>query len=139
MAKYVFRKTHGGVMIPSDEEVQEKMQKVENGTEVIVDIKFKRNPKFHRLAFSFLNLILKNQDQYKNLDDLLVEFKLKSGHYQEHITTKGKMIYIPKSIAFDELDQIEFEALYNKWIDIALMHFVDMKKDELEKQIMMYA
>lgn len=138
MAKYVFRKTHGGVLIPGDESVQDKMQKVENGTDLIIEIKFKRNPLFHRKAFALLNLVFQSQDRYKTLEDLLIEFKLKSGHYQEHITTKGKVIYQAKSIAFDEMDQIEFEELYSKWIDIALLHFVSMEKQELETELLRF-
>lgn len=138
MAKYIFRKTHGGVLLPADESVQDKMQKVENGTDLIVEIKFNRNAKFHRLAFAMLDVVFSSQDTYEYLKDLLVEFKLKSGHYDEHITTKGKMIFVPKSIAFDEMEQLEFEELYNKWIDIALQHFVSVDKEELEKQIMMF-
>ena len=133
--KLTFLKSVGGVLLPSDDECIEAMNKIKNGTEIMIEYKQKRNVKFHRKAFALLNLVLKNQDKYSNINDLLVEFKLKSGHYEEHITTKGKIIYIPKSIAFSEMDELEFNELYSKFIDIALQHFVSMSKEELEKQI----
>ena len=133
--KLTFLKSVGGVLLPSDDECIEAMNKIKNGTEIMIEYKQKRNVRFHRKAFALLNLVLKNQDKYSNINDLLVEFKLKSGHYEEHITTKGKIIYIPKSIAFSEMDELEFNELYSKFIDIALQHFVSMSKEELEKQI----
>ena len=133
--KLTFLKSVGGCLLPSDDECIEAMNKIKNGTEIMIEYKQKRNVRFHRKAFALLNLVLKNQDKYSNINDLLVEFKLKSGHYEEHITTKGKIIYIPKSIAFSEMDELEFNELYSKFIDIALQHFVSMSKEELEKQI----
>ena len=133
--KLAFIKSSGGVLLPADEECIEKMQKVKNGETIIVDYKPKRNYLLHKKAFALLNLVLQNQDKYNNIEDLLVEFKLKAGHYQEHITQKKGIIYIPKSIAFSEMDNLEFEAIYNKFIDIALRDFVNMSKEDLEKQI----
>jgi hypothetical protein len=133
--KLTFLKSVGGVLLPSDDECIEAMNKIKNGTEIMIEYKQKRNVKFHRKAFALLNLVLKNQDKYSNINDLLVEFKLKSGHYEEHITTKGKIIYVPKSIAFSEMDELEFNELYSKFIDIALQHFISMSKEELEQQI----
>jgi hypothetical protein len=133
--KLTFLKSVGGVLLPSDDECIEAINKIKNGTEIMIEYKQKRNVKFHRKAFALLNLVLKNQDKYSNINDLLVEFKLKSGHYEEHITTKCKIIYVPKSIAFSEMDELEFNELYSKFIDIALQHFISMSKEELEQQI----
>lgn len=128
-------KGHGGILSPLDKEAIEALSKIPNGSEVLIEYKPKRNAKFHRKGFALLNLVLQNTDKYTNINDLLVEFKLKSGHYEEHITTKGILMYIPKSIAFAEMDEAEFESIYSKWIDIALKHFVQMDKEELERQV----
>jgi len=61
------------------------------------------------------------------------------GLYAEHITTKGKIIYVPKSMSFAEMDENEFEELYSKFIDIALQHFVTMGRTELEDAILRFA
>jgi len=116
-------KTADGTLISSSEKTTEILKKVAVGSGILVDFKPKRNYLFHKKAFALLNLVFQNQDRYDNLDDLLVEFKLKSGHYQEHISTKGNLMYIPKSISFAEMDQNEFEDLYQKFLDIAFKHF----------------
>lgn len=133
--KLFFIKSQGGVLIPADSECIDNMQKVKNGDTIMVEYKPKRNYQFHKKAFALLNLVLQNQDKYNNLTDLLTEFKLKAGHYQEHISLKKGIIYIPKSISFAEMDELEFGEIYNKFIDIALRDFVTMSKEDLEKQI----
>lgn len=133
--KLLFIKSQGGVLIPADAECIENMQKVKNNETIMIEYKPKRNIFFHRRAFALLNLVLANQNRYTNINDLLVEFKLKAGHYQHHLTTKGKIIYIPKSISFAEMDELEFSDIYNKFIDIALRDFVSISKEDLEQQI----
>ena len=112
-----------GRLAPAFEEGEEWLRKKPPGKHFKANLKSSRNPGHHRKAFALLKLVLENQDTYETIEDLLVEFKLKSGHYAEHITTKGVLIYVPKSIAFDEMGQEEFEELYEKWIDIAVAHF----------------
>lgn len=133
--KLFFIKSQGGVLIPADSECIDNMQKIKNGDTIMIEYKPKRNYLFHKKAFALLNLVFQNQDKYENITDLLVEFKLKAGHYNHHLTTKGKIIYIPKSISFAEMDELEFGEIYNKFIDIALRDFVAMSKEDLEKQI----
>lgn len=131
-------KTADGKLLPANKEAIKKLNKVKVGDSVLIDYKAKRNPLFHRKGFALLNLIFQNQDRYTNLEDLRVEFRLKAGFYSEHITTKGKLIYIPKSMSFAEMDENEFEELYSKFIDIALQHFVTMNKQELEDAVLRF-
>lgn len=131
-------KSTGGVLTPADHESAEVMQKVSDGGTIILEYKPKRNYQFHKKMFALLKLILSNTDKYENMTDLLTEMKLKAGHYQEHITTKGNVIYVPKSIAFDEMDEAEFSQLYSKFIDIAMKDFVKMNRVEIEKELIRF-
>lgn len=128
-----------GKLIPSSEKSIKIFNRVKIGEEILIDYKAKRNVQFHKKGFALLNLVFQNQDIYRNLEDLRVEFRLKSGYYTEHITTKGKLIYIPKSMSFAEMDENEFEELYSKFIDIALKHFVKMDKRDFEDAILRFA
>ena len=131
-------KTADGKLLPANEEAIKKLSKVKVGDSILIDYKAKRNPLFHRKGFALLNLIFQNQDRYTNLEDLRVEFRLKAGFYSEHITTKGRLIYIPRSMNFSSMDENEFEELYSKFIDIALKHFVTMDKRELEDAVLRF-
>jgi len=131
-------KTADGKLLPSDEKSINIFSKVKIGETILVDYKPKRNYNFHKKGFSLLSIVFQNQNTYDNLEDLRTEFKLKAGWYQEHVTTKGKIIYIPKSMSFATMDNIEFEEVYSRFIDIALKHFVTMDKQELENQILRF-
>ena len=91
--------------------------------EYMVTVTKARNPGHHRKMFKLLQLAYENQDIYDNFEDFFVEVKLKAGHYAEHITTKGKLVYVPKSIEFASMDQTEFAQFYNKVLTIVMEHF----------------
>jgi len=89
-----------------------------------------RNSKFHRKFFALLNIAFENQDKYDNFSDFRVEISLKCGSYREHITTKGVIIYVPKSIAFSNMDELEFSELYDKALDVIIKHFCQGSTEE---------
>ena len=89
-----------------------------------VEVKEARNPGHHRKFFSMVGFIFKNQDKYETVTDLLIEIKLRTGHYKEHVTARGKLVYIPKSISFAKMDQKEFEEFYDKAIDICIKYIL---------------
>ena len=118
---------------PSDYDEKKKLKIGETYRAKIV---VPRNYKFHKKFFALLNMALENTDKYDTLDSLLIEVKLKLGHYKLHVTTKGKPQYIPKSISFAKMDQVEFEKFYDRTVDIVLKHFLEgMTPDEVEANI----
>jgi hypothetical protein len=107
----------GRVLIPLDPHDLEALRQVcADGEILTTDVKKARNIKHHRMFFALLQLVILNQDTYRNLDDLLVDLKLRIGHYKEHVTAKGELVYVPKSISFDKMDQIEFGEFFKKAI-----------------------
>jgi len=106
--------------LPTDEE---KIAKWKVGDILRAKVNKPRNGKFHRKFFALLNVAFENQDEYSIFEDFRIEVELKCGNYREHVTTKGILIYIPKSIAYAKMDDIEFALLYDKALDIILEHF----------------
>ncbi len=134
MAEYFLVRTNEG-FAPSDELSEQRTKRIPLGEIVRAEIKKGRNVLFHRKYFALLNLVFQNQDKYKNLEDLLVEIKLKIGYYTEHITTKGIVIYVPKSISFAGCDQSTFEEIYSKTIDVCLEHFMFIDEQDLRQKV----
>jgi len=131
---FVVKKDYG--FFPVNDNDLEVCKKFVEGEVYRCEIKKPRNIKFHRKFFALLQYVFENQDKYDNAEDLRVEIELKAGNYTEHITTKGKMIYIPKSIAFEKMDNIEFEKLYNKAVDVILKDFIiGDTKENIEAQV----
>jgi hypothetical protein len=134
--KGLFVKQQGGKLSPMDEPTQERMQKIRFGEVIEVEFKKKRNPLFHRKFFALMQLVFENQEKYQTMEALLTEMKLQVGHYDEHVTMGGKLIYQPKSIAFDAMDDIEFSEFYDKVVDATLKFFLrDMDRAELETMV----
>jgi len=124
MARIYFRNTIDNHFVPDMDSDWEAVKKFRVGEVIAADIKRERNLQFHRKFFALLQLAFQNQDKYKIFEDFLVEIKLKTGHYKEHVTTKGRIIYIPKSLSFSKCDEIEFERRYNNAIDVILENFI---------------
>ncbi len=132
--KIMLKKVAGGLVpsLPVDEEI---LSKWKFGSVLECEVKKPRNSQFHRKFFALINVVYMNQEKYDIMDDLLVEIKLKTGHYQEHITTKGEVIYLPKSISFSRMDNDEFSLFYSKAVDVILKHFMPITEKELESLV----
>jgi hypothetical protein len=125
-----------GALVPSLPMDEEKLARWKYGDILTCEVKKKRNGKFHRKFFALMNFVYDNQERYNDFDDFMFEIKLKCGLFSKHITTKGKMIYIPKSISFKNMDEMEFEAFYSKAIDAVLKDFIPTHKAELDTAVM---
>ena len=112
-----------GRLIPATEHDAEEMAKLRPRNHYKCNITRARNPDHHRKGMRLLRDVFENQDRYETFDDLLIEFKLCTGWYAEHITTKGVLIYVPRSIEFANMDQTEFEEFYSRAIDVAIQRF----------------
>lgn len=116
-------KFDSGYLIPYSEDSVREYEKLKAGQEYLVEVKQARNPGHHRKAMKLLTDVFNNQEKYDNFDDLLIEFKLCTGWYKEHITMKGQVVYTPKSISFSQMDQTAFEEFYSRAIDVAINRF----------------
>ena len=130
----MLKKIAGGLVpsLPVDEEI---LAKWKFGSVLECEVKKPRNGQFHRKFFALMNVVYMNQDRYDILDDLLVEIKLKTGHYHEHITMKGEVIYMPKSISLAKMDEFEFSEFYSKTIDVVLNNFMPVTPEELDGMV----
>ena len=103
-------------LIPVEEDAEKVLKRIGLGEVVQMDYKPARNYKFHKKFFAMIQHVFENQDKYDLLEDMLIEVKLQAGHYQEHVTTGGKITYQAKSISFDHMDELEFQEFYEKAI-----------------------
>jgi hypothetical protein len=85
-----------------------------------VEYKFKvtqpRNGPFHRKGMALFNLAYQNQEHFNNFDSCRKWITMSAGHYVETITPTGVM-YDAKSLAWDKMDNTEFEQVYSDVLD----------------------
>lgn len=116
----------GVVLAPIDD----SLESVPSG-EVMVDIHKNRNVKNHRRYFAFVRTSFAMQDHYENEEQWRKVLQLKAGHYDLVVTEKGKNLYLPKSINWDQLDETEFRPLFNDVVNAFIKDFGD-KLDEYQ-------
>jgi hypothetical protein len=146
------------ILIPATETDAEIFEKFRGNTWYKSDCRKARNPEFHKKGMALVRLIFNSQEQYRELEDLLVELKIKAGWYSEHVRSshhispllksmwswaemlpspiavklkkyisqlrrQDSVIYLPKSISFADMDELEFQRFYNAVLDIAIQDY----------------
>ena len=132
--------------VPETDVDYEAKKKLKGGSTYEITIKEVRNPKFHRLYFSLINLsweyISEQRRQFFH-DDIEAYRKaveIAAGHYEPVYSVARRMwLEMPKSIAFDKLSESDFHDLYERVKDVIVSLFIpDDVRDEFEKQLQWY-
>lgn len=125
-----------------DEDFDEK-KKLKIGTVYCADVKKARNVAFHRKYFALINCAWAYQNHkvethFKgNIDLFRKTVEIASGHCETVYSIKRKeWIEVPKSIAFDKMDEIEFQDLYNRVLNVLLSVFLKhIPEDEFSRNL----
>jgi hypothetical protein len=104
---------------PATEQDEEKLIRVRNGDLLPVHIRKPRNGRLHRKFFALVNLIAQNHPRLDSVDAVILELKVRAHHYTERITLDGEIILLPKSISYEDLEELDFQAFFEKCVKIA--------------------
>lgn len=113
--------------------------------EVRAELKQSRNPGFHRLAHAVGNLLSDNVEEFRHLNghDALKQVQAKAGVCCDveklvlDLGTLGRHTVdrsIPRSIAFDEMDEAEFKELFEGVCDYIDQHYAGAMTDEIRAE-----
>ena len=92
------------------EKFKKRIETIGNGS-VLFSWKEPRSGPYHRRFFAIVNQFLESQEQFHNVKHLLEWLKVGAGYCDLVPGPKGKPVAIAKSIAWEELDQAEFEPI----------------------------
>lgn len=73
-----------------------------------------RSGPHHRLFFAKLATLLDRQEQFEDLDTLLAWVKVGAGYCEFVPGPNGRMVALPRSIAWHKLDEADFGELHLK-------------------------
>jgi hypothetical protein len=127
------------VLCPTDDESQSVLRKHKAGSEFWVEIRKARNPKHHRLYFALLKLTFDNQERYENFELFRKAVQIAAGHVDELVTLDGEVLMLPKSVAFDSLDEDEFTQVFCDAMAVCAKILGDMDLDHLRQEVERYA
>ena len=129
-------KNSDGLLIPTYDSDHEYCKKIGFGETVKAVITKPRNMGFHKKFFALLNMAFQNQEEYEYFEDFRAVMVMKAGFFKTIATDKG-MVYLPKSLSFAKMDEIEFGELYSKMIDVVIK-LLGITEENIEQEIMSF-
>lgn len=147
MSEIILMKSGQDVLIPYDENAAEFIRKMKTGELAHADYKRVRNYKFHKKYFALIkfafdqwepkdNLIYKGMPVAKNIKRFRKDIAILSGFFETTVNIKGEIRLEAKSISFSQMDEIEFEELYQATISIVLARILkNYSRDDLENVV----
>jgi len=97
----------------------DELGNVAAGEVLMCDVKRNRNVGHHKKGFKLLHLMFDNQDKFDDFETFRDWVQIAAGIVERIIGPEGELYYKIKSLAFDKMDQSEFEKVYNKIVTVA--------------------
>ncbi len=130
MAEIVLMRA-GEVLVPYDEAAAAFIKKMKFGELAHSDFRRVRNYKFHKKYFALVmfafdqwepqgGLMYQGQPVMKNKERFRKDVAILAGFFESTVNLKGEVRLEAKSISFAQMDEIEFEALYNATLNVIL-------------------
>ena len=90
------------------------------GDVVMADLRKSRNPEFHKLVFNMLHESFENQEKFSDFTQYRHYLMIAAGLCDPIVKSKGEVWYSVRSLAWDQMDQQEFEETYQKLLTAAV-------------------
>ena len=124
-----------GAFRPTDDQGTEDMAKIGDGELVKITWSRPRNIRFHNKFFAMMGIVLKNQEHYQSMDELLGVCKLRIGHVTVVQTPHGEEMW-PKSISWAAMDETEFSKFYDRAVDWVLREVIPgLQRQHLDAEV----
>ncbi len=143
-------KIHGGC-VPADQQTSDFLDKVKYGDLIHSDFKKMRNGKFHRKLFALLNTGFEYWEPgeidcrfgcpEKNFEQFMDDTIILAGFFVRTFGLDGRMKIRRKSISFANMDDTEFEKLYNAVLAVLMKNINvlgNMSEDEINALVDKY-
>ena len=128
--KIICRRTAEG-LLPVDMAQAELMMKIPAGQDVTVDVIRTRNIGHHRKFFALVKQSFEMQEQFTTMKQWRAIITVAAGYCDIVAGSDNKMIAVPQSISFANMDQTEFDDFYKDIIDIICERYINATTDEL--------
>mgnify|MGYP001611720873 CR=1 FL=1 len=126
-------------LVPADEAAKQAVRRWKMGETLKCSVRKPRDYKNHRRYFGLLNLTFANQDKYTSFEHFRKAVQIAAGHVDELITLDGEITFMPKSIAYDALDEMEFSKVFGETMTVCAKILCDLDLDELRVEVERYA
>ena len=133
-------KQPGGLLVPAFDTDVERLEKFKTGEVYPVEVRLARNPAFHGKVFKFFQFCFehwaadKTDERFKptaaQFDTFRKNLTVLAGYKEVTFTIDGRLRVDAKSLAFNNMDQAEFEECYSALINAAIAHVFSGTTDQ---------
>lgn len=113
-----------------------ELVKLRQNTDYKFEVTHPRNYKFHKKFFALLNLGFANQDKFEHFEEYRAIKTMQAGFFKLIVTEKGK-VYLPESISFTNMDELEFNEVYKTVLDIICAE-TKLTGSEIENELLSF-
>lgn len=120
MARELLMVRQGVNLIPADQLAEEDILAFSDKRPIMVEARHPRSPPHHRLLFGLLRKVARSTPTPLNEDALRAWVLVRTGNVDILPLGFGKVYEAPKSMAFRNMDQVEFRALFDAAVKLIL-------------------
>ncbi len=127
--------------IPVSRAAREFHAKAKVGQTVELKGRRPRSPKHHRKLFALLGILADNREEFANTKDALLGLKAVLGHgeWKKLHPKAEREVFIPDSIAYENLDQAGFQEFYDAAVQAVIRWWMPVEEGELREAIESFA
>lgn len=118
-----------------DDQGREALSKIKPGKFVLVEVRQARNPRQHALYWALVDLIYQHQSRYATNQQVSNALKVAVGCCDEMRNKHGEIVAVPRSIAFGNMPQDEFEQFLIQAIKYTVENFLPVTEGVLRAQL----
>ncbi len=120
--KFFLVKDQFGVLRAADDQAKEVLKGFGQGELLFVEVVKSRNPLHHKKYFALLQVTFENQQEghephYDSVEELRAACLCEIGQCTIYDLGDGVTYRVPKSIAWDKMDQLKFNEIYDLSVD----------------------
>lgn len=117
MAEIFLTKDQSGRLAPATEGDLQKIQVMQAGQGLKARVILQRDLQRHRRYFKMLHVMFDSQDHYQNFEHFRAWLIMKAGWVETSVAPNGTVMFFPKSISFENMEEDEFQQLYSACIN----------------------
>ena len=121
---------------PTDAIGGEALERVPLNEDVKVEITRPRRLGHHRKFFALLAAVYPHQSTYGSQNLFRAAIEVALGFGESVKLPDGRMIIVPKSISFANMDQAEFDALFDRAVELIVSRIIPgIDSDDLRREV----
>ena len=136
MPETITMRRQGTKLVPVSMVDEEALGEIPEGKDLTVSVARQRSTRQHRFFWALLNKVCENHDTYRRGEQLLLWLKIRMGYVENVQFHDGGVCWIPQSISFNSMDQIEFKKFFDAALDVIVNEVIpDLDRDELIREV----